>query len=72
MKKMIFYCTLFFGGIIGFTGWMLVCATKVRVESWSNALTYMEIPDYLIAALFVLCAVTGLVLAAKEARSTDK
>lgn len=71
MKKMVFHCTLFFGGIIGFVGWMLVCAIKVRVEAWSNVLTYMEIPDYLIAILFVVCAVTGLVSAAKEARSAD-
>lgn len=58
MKKLVFYCTLILGGIIGFTNWII--ATSVGTAN-SAAWGGVHGSDWLFVIIFVVMFLCGLI-----------
>lgn len=68
MKKFIFGCTLLLAGIIGFVGWMNACVNKIGPGARTEVIGCFNGTDELFAIVFVVMALTGLVITIIELR----
>ena len=66
MKKLLFSLTLFLSGIIGFVGWSIAVTQFVYPSRSRTVLGCFSDLDSVILVIFVVMAITGLVLSMIE------
>lgn len=71
MKKLIFGCTLILSGCIGFVGLLYTCV-YLMYGTFSEATTYIQGTDRMIAGVFVAMVITGVVLSVWEIVKDEK
>lgn len=64
MKKIVVFCTAFLGGIIGFVGWIIACASQSSGKS--EVLFSLHGTDYIFAFVFLAIALAGGIAAILE------
>lgn len=72
MKRFILGIALFLGGIIGWAGWIIACMVIIQPGGVSSVASGLASSGMLVAALFLLLAAGGLVLAVYDMLTTKK
>lgn len=70
MKRIVVFCTGFLGGIIGFIGWVIACASQSTGKS--EVIFSLNGTDFVFAIIFLLVAILGGTFALLECFKTDK
>lgn len=66
MKKFLLGCFVFLGGIIGFVGWIIACATLKSGGIRDVLGSLSSTTDYVIVIFFAIMAVGGICVAISE------
>lgn len=71
MKKFLFGCFMFLGGLIGVMGWLNACATLNSGRSRRVLYAMEDVDNFVIVIFFLFISVRGVILAVSEMKKDE-